>query len=127
MRFRRNQGDPFSPMRSLLLRVVALIPVSGCTPAGEAPLAPDNPSSPRVAEITIRPEPLIGRGEPEEPTSTRIADIARDYKQLRSMTKEPVFVDPGLARLCIGATQRQVEEARKRSGPHAATRPSPFI
>ena len=37
------------------------------------------------------------------------------------MTKEPVFVDPGLARLCIGATQRQVEEARKRSGPHAHT------
>ena len=38
MRFRRNQGDPFSPMRSLLLRIVALIPVSGCTPAGRLPL-----------------------------------------------------------------------------------------
>ena len=97
MRDRRNQRNPFSPRLSLFLRIVVLIQASGCTPAEEASLAPDHPSSPRVA------------------------DIARDYRQLQSMTKEPVYVDPGLAMLCRGATTSDVEKARKRSGPHAHT------
>jgi len=43
------------------------------------------------------------------------------------MTKEPVFVDPGLAMLCRGATQTEVEAARKVSGPHAHTAVSIFM
>jgi len=51
----------------------------------------------------------------------RVVEIAKDYQRLQLMTKEPVYVDPDLAALCRGATQREVEAARIRSGPHAHT------
>jgi hypothetical protein len=47
--------------------------------------------------------------------------IAKSYRALRSMTKEPVYVDPGLATRCIGATQAEVDKERKVWGPHAHT------
>jgi hypothetical protein len=121
MRDRRNQGDPSSRMRSLVLRISVMILAFGCAPAEEASLSPDSPSSPRVADPALRPEPSIGRIATGGPTSPQVADIAREYQQLQSMTKEPVYVDPGLARFCRGVTQSEVEEARKRSGPHAHT------
>ncbi len=54
----------------------------------------------------------------EEPA---IAAVAMDYKHFKQMTRSPVFVDPQLAMLCRGASQKEVDEARKKSGPHAHT------
>lgn len=45
--------------------------------------------------------------------------VARHYQELHSMTTEPVFVNPELARLCIGASKSMVEDAREQHGPHA--------
>jgi hypothetical protein len=56
-----------------------------------------------------------------------VRQIAATYHTLRPMTKEPVFVDPGLAMLCRGATQAEVEAARKVSGPHAHTAVTIFM
>jgi hypothetical protein len=70
---------------------------------------------------------LFGCNPPDDaagPTSNDqpdVRDIAKSYHDLKLMTKEPVFVDPGLAMLCRGATQGEVEAARKVSGPHAHT------
>ena len=50
------------------------------------------------------------------------AEFAQAYKRLTVMTESPVFVDSALAMLCRGASEREVEEARKKSGPHAHTR-----
>jgi hypothetical protein len=50
-----------------------------------------------------------------------VNNIANGYKKLTLMTKKPVYVDPILAMLCRGASQAQVEAARKVSGPHAHT------
>ena len=57
----------------------------------------------------------------EDAPAPQIAEIAKDYKKLHAMTPDRVFVDPGLAMLCRGASQRDVEEAQKKSGPHAHT------
>lgn len=51
----------------------------------------------------------------------KVQDIAKGYKRLNSMTKEPVFVDEDLALLCRHVQQVEVEEARKFNGPHAHT------
>ncbi len=50
-----------------------------------------------------------------------VENVARNYAQLHLITKEPVLVDPELAALCIGVQQFHVEDARKRTGPHAHT------
>lgn len=48
-------------------------------------------------------------------------DISRNYGRLRLITKEPVLVDPQFAMLCVGIWKQHVDDARKRSGPHAHT------
>jgi hypothetical protein len=48
-----------------------------------------------------------------------IAEIAGGYGFYRKMTAQPVFVNPELAMLCIGASREHVESARKTHGPHA--------
>src|SRR5215207_6771270 len=50
-----------------------------------------------------------------------VREVASTYKNLNLMTKERVFVDPKLAWSCVGATQAQVQAARRVSGPHANT------
>jgi hypothetical protein len=97
MRIRSTRPPRPSPIRSLLSGILALAAGWGCSPAPATSVTSGDPASPRVA------------------------DIAGDYRQLQSMTKEPVYVDPGLAMLCRGVTQSEVEEARKKSGPHAHT------
>jgi hypothetical protein len=64
---------------------------------------------------------------PPVATQPDVQQVAATYGSLKSMTKEPVFVDPGLAMLCRGATQAEVEMARKTSGPHAHTAVSIFM
>jgi hypothetical protein len=54
----------------------------------------------------------------EAPTAD---EVARTYTDLKLITGEPVLVDPQLAFLCVGVYQRHIDEARKRSGPHAYT------
>jgi hypothetical protein len=83
--------------RLLLLNIVVLLATSGCTRADESPATP------------------------EQATPPQIADIARDYKRFKQMTPDAVFVNPELAMLCRGASLADVEEARKKFGPHAHT------
>jgi len=64
---------------------------------------------------------------PDEPASTEVADIAKAYTHLQLMTKKPVHVDLRLAMLCRGVMQSEVEQARKRSGPHAHTAVSIYM
>jgi len=57
---------------------------------------------------------------PQSPTNAGdIAKIAEDYKGLQLMTPEPVFVNPELAMLCVGASREMVDDARIEKGPHA--------
>lgn len=83
--------------------ILVLAGFCGCSPSEEDAASPDNSASPVVA------------------------DIARSYRRLEAMTKEPVLVDRKLAMLCVGVSQQQVEEAQKQSGPHADTSVSIFM
>ena len=78
------------------LSILAFVCLVGCTPADEVAKSPHTASD-----------------QPD------VRQVAATYTSLRAMTKEPVFVDPGLAMLCRGATQVEVDAARKVSGPHA--------
>jgi hypothetical protein len=76
--------------------IVALLVASGCKPSESA----------------------------QESTATqevKVQDVARDYARLIAMTPKPVFVNPELAMLCRGASQKEVEAAAKTLGPHAHT------
>ena len=84
--------------------ILACFWLAGCTPTDEI-TKPSHTAS----------------GQPD------VGQVAATYRTLRAMTKEPVFVDPGLAMLCRGATQAEVESARKISGPHAHTAVSIFM
>lgn len=88
-------------MRTIAVLILALIVLQGCKPSENAMASP-----------------------PEPP---KVADVARDYAKLISMTKEPVYVNPVLAMLCKGASQEQVEDASKNFGPHAHTRVRIFM
>ncbi|HEY2588986.1 MAG TPA: cytochrome P460 family protein [Tepidisphaeraceae bacterium] len=48
-----------------------------------------------------------------------VASVAQDYKHLKLITPKPVYVNPELALLCRGASQEEVETARKQHGVHA--------
>ena len=54
-----------------------------------------------------------------ETASQEIARIAKSYSDLTLMTPKPVFVNPELAMLCVGATKEMVDAARTEKGPHA--------
>lgn len=73
--------------------------------------------------------PADGVAEPSNKASDQldVRQVASTYRELRAMTKRPVFVNPFLAMLCRGATQDEVEAARKISGPHAHTAVSIFM
>jgi len=86
------------------LYILACVWLAGCAPADEVAKPPHTASD-----------------QPD------VQKIAATYRTLRAMTKEPVFVDPGLAMLCRGASQTEVEAARKVSGPHAHTAVSIFM
>jgi hypothetical protein len=108
--------------------VCGLIAILSAFPSRGIPAGREIPASPGIADSAsyddpVRPAsemPADGRtGGRDDPSSPRIAEIADDYRSLRSMTRQPVNVDPRLAMLCRGAEQSEVEEARKHSGPHA--------
>jgi hypothetical protein len=56
----------------------------------------------------------------DEPSAPEVTKIAKNYRRLRSMTTQPVQMDPALSSLCTSVS-RWVEGAKKRSGPHAFT------
>ena len=58
-----------------------------------------------------------GDGKPEE--AVDIAQIAREYKTLKLMTPETVFVNPTLAMLCVGPSKEMVDAVQVDYGPHA--------
>lgn len=51
----------------------------------------------------------------------QINEIARTYRSLNLVTKEPVHVSSELTALCIGIWRTHVEEAQEYAGPHAHT------
>jgi hypothetical protein len=61
------------------------------------------------------------KGDAQTPVAAKqdIAEIATSYSDLTLMTPEPVFVNPELAMLCVGATKEMVDQARVDKGPHA--------
>jgi hypothetical protein len=121
MRIRRIRRPCLLSKRFPLFSILALTAGLGCLPATEPAGTSGEPTVQPAAVHALTSSATETSETPGEPTSPRVADIARDYKRLQSMTKEPVYVDPGLAMLCRGVTQREVEEARKKSGPHAHT------
>ena len=56
------------------------------------------------------------QGDATRPTAE---DVLRSYAGLEQATPQPVMVNPALAMLCRGANQSEVEEARRKHGPHA--------
>lgn len=48
-----------------------------------------------------------------------IKDVIESYAELELMTPEPVFVDPEIAKRCIGPTKEMIDNARLEIGPHA--------
>jgi hypothetical protein len=66
-----------------------------------------------VAQVTS------GASATREISELPIGEIAAAYKSYRKMTAQEVYVNPELAMLCVGASQSQVEAARKTKGPHA--------
>jgi hypothetical protein len=83
-------------MRIILTVAIAMLMQMGCKPAASA-------------------------GETTGATAVRAEDVARDYAKLTLVTPEPVLVNPELAMLCRGASQRDISEAAKTFGPHAYT------
>ena len=69
-----------------------------------------------ASESTVATGALVRAGI--RPTAEK---IAATYSDLRLMTNKPVLVNPELAAFCIGISQRAVDDARKRAGPHAHT------
>ena len=85
-------------MRTLPVTLLAALLLSACTRSNDAN-APTTKTS--VAQTS--------------------ADIAKSYKQLKSMTPAPVNVDPVVSMLCIGRPQKPVQDTSKTKGPHAHT------
>jgi hypothetical protein len=75
-----------------------------------------------LAVCAALPGCYLGYGPPLD-----ARDVAVAYKQLKPMTAEPVYVDPGLAQLCVSPTAEQVKAARDASGPHAMTQISIYM
>ena len=66
--------------------ILALLVASGCKPSESAHASTPTPE-------------------------VKVSDVARDYAKLTAMTPKPVFVNPELAMLCRGASQKEVEDA----------------
>jgi hypothetical protein len=98
-------------MRTITLLIFALTCVAGCNPSEEAAIAATAPPATTRAS---------GQG-------TKAEAVARDYAKLTLVTPEAVYVNPELAMLCRGASQEDVERARKTQGPHAHTRIRVFM
>src|SRR5688572_33372380 len=83
----------------------------------------------RIAIYIFVPLILIGCTRPDEaapaktaPDPTDVEHIAKTYRNLQSMTKQPVVVDSRFAMLCRDASFAFSDDAaRKAFGPHAHT------
>ena len=51
----------------------------------------------------------------------KVSEIAQHYAQFTLQTPKPFEVDPELGTLCRGASRVDVEQAAKKTGPHAYT------
>jgi hypothetical protein len=89
---------------------IVLLFLSGCS--GDEPIGLKQIQAANAAS---------SRNEEGASQGPEVAHLARNYAQLRLVTKTPVEVDQHFALLCIGIQQVHVDEARKRAGPHALT------
>lgn len=71
-----------------------------------------------VTGCTDEKEEVTDAGPSGSPRSD-IVNVVQSYRELDLMTPEPVYVNPELARLCVGASKEMVDRARLDKGPHA--------
>lgn len=103
-------------MKLCLASVVSLLAISflGCGES-QTQVSPAGVSN-RISDVDHRGESQVVVG-----AVVNVEDLARSYAELTLITKEPVLVDLQLAMLCRGISQQDVDDARKRHGPHAHT------
>ena len=98
--------------------------------AGHGKTPACNPMNKRASGLTLLALFLLGAPgrmpAPPPPTATSgaqptCAEVAEDYPRYQQITKQAVQVNPELAMLCVGVSQKQVEAARAKDGPHANT------
>lgn len=68
------------------------------------------------AEKESSSEPAAG-----ETGQVTVAEVATNFTAFSQMTEGEVFVNPELAMLCVGASEKMVKEAADKHGPHANT------
>jgi hypothetical protein len=95
---------------------VLSIALAGCPDSQRQKQAARVPGE-RAEEIV---EPVFANDPRFANSDVSAADIAGAYKKFRLMTpREGVAVNPGLAMLCRGATEREVKAAQIKDGVHA--------
>lgn len=103
-------------MKLCLASVVSLLAISlsGCGES-QTQVSPAGVGN-RINDVDRRDESQVVVG-----AVVNVEDLACSYAELTLITKEPVLVDLQLAMLCRGVSQQDVDDARKRNGPHAHT------
>ena len=61
------------------------------------------------------------QSSPSSGNQPLVSEIAANFTNYSRITKDAVYVNPELARLCVGVSKAQVENARIDFGPHANT------
>src|SRR4051794_33892629 len=76
----------------------------------------------KMAFVCLMALLLIAVEDQEKVTEPSVQKIAKNYRQMRAVTTQPVDVDPGLMALCREPSPQETEAAKKRTGPHAVSR-----
>ena len=61
----------------------------------------------------------IAAADQEKVAAPVVKEVAKNYRQMRAVTTQPVAVDPRLLMLCREPSPKEVEAAEKKNGPHA--------
>jgi len=61
----------------------------------------------------------VAAADQEKVAAPVVKEVAKNYRQMRAVTTQPVDVDPGLLGLCRWLSPKEIEEAKKKNGPHA--------
>ena len=61
----------------------------------------------------------IAAADQEKEVAPAVQDVAKNYRQMRAVTTQPVYVDPRLMMLCRWLRPEEIEAAEKKNGPHA--------
>jgi hypothetical protein len=73
----------------------------------------------RMICVTLVAVFAVAATDREKIAAPVVKEVAKNYRQLRAVTTQPVDVDPGLLGLCRWLSPKEIEEAKKKNGPHA--------